>query len=58
MLFEATFISSIFMCLLIGDLSKESLYPHLPSAPPDEPPPYTPTPDRNEVEEELHKVVF
>ncbi|EUB54869.1 hypothetical protein EGR_10262 [Echinococcus granulosus] len=35
---------------------KEGLYPSLPSAPLENPPPYTPTPDRNEIEEELHKI--
>ncbi|VDK39791.1 unnamed protein product [Taenia asiatica] len=33
------------------------MYPTLPSAPPESPPPYTPTPDRNEVEEELRKAM-
>ncbi|CDS36516.1 tumor protein d52 [Echinococcus multilocularis] len=35
---------------------KEGLYPSFPSAPLENPPPYTPTPDRNEIEEELHKI--
>eukprot|EP00108_Taenia_solium_P003170 TsM_000172900 transcript=TsM_000172900 gene=TsM_000172900 len=32
---------------------KASMYPNLPSAPPESPPPYTPTPDRNEIEDEI-----
>lgn len=36
---------------------KEAMYPNLPSAPPDSPPPYTAAPDRNEAEEELRKAM-
>ncbi|KAL5105926.1 hypothetical protein TcWFU_008723 [Taenia crassiceps] len=35
---------------------KGAMYPNLPTASSESPPPYTPSPDRNEVEEELRKI--
>uniref|UniRef100_A0A5K3FJB1 Tumor protein D52 n=1 Tax=Mesocestoides corti TaxID=53468 RepID=A0A5K3FJB1_MESCO len=35
---------------------KDGLYPNLPSAPPDNPPPYSAAPSKEEVEEELRKI--